>query len=64
MTDLQIELQHLVKCSKPHPNCSLYCQQKAEWLAQKYPDRFRELPMLLSRELSGKGTSTTGTETT
>lgn len=59
MTDLQRELAHLAKNSRPHPNCALYCREKAEWLAQKYPDRFRDLPHLLASELHAKATPTT-----
>lgn len=61
MTDLQIELEHLAKNSRPHPNCALYCREKAEWLAQKYPDRFRELPHLLAAELKSSASEVSGT---
>lgn len=58
MTDLQIELAHLAKNSRPHPNCAEYCRAKASWLAQKYPERFKELPHLLASELQSKATPT------
>lgn len=64
MNDLQRELAHLAKNSRPHPNAALYCREKAEWLAQKYPERFRELPHLLALELRAKATSTAGGATT
>lgn len=54
MTDLQTELEHLAKNSRPHPNAALYCREKAAWLANKYPERFRELPHLLANELNPK----------
>lgn len=61
MTDLQIELAHLAKNSSPHPNCAEYCQAKANWLAQKYPERFKDLPHLLASALQSKVTPTPST---
>lgn len=61
MTDLQTELEHLAKNSRPHPNCALYCREKAAWLANKYPGRFRELPHLLASALHVKATPTPST---
>lgn len=61
MTDLQTELEHLAKNSRPHPNCALYCREKAAWLAQKYPERFRDLPQLLAAEMKSSGSVASGT---
>lgn len=62
MTDLQTELLHLAKNSRHHPNAALYCREKAAWLAQKYPERFRELPQLLASALQSKATPTPSTQ--
>lgn len=63
MTSLERELDHLARNSRWHPNCAEYCMAKANWLAQKRPEEFEKLPMLLSRALHDKATSTDGGET-
>lgn len=51
MTNTQAELTHLVRLSRIHPNCAEYCMAKANWLAQRRPAEFSDLPMLLSNAL-------------
>lgn len=60
MTNLQTELEHLVRLSRIHPNCAEYAIWKANALAQKRPREHGDLPMLLSNALENCRTTPNG----
>jgi hypothetical protein len=62
MTNLQTEVEHLVRLAQTHPNWAEYATWKANTLAQKRPKEHGDLPMLLSNALN-KATCTPGVET-
>lgn len=61
MTSLERELEHLARNSRRHPNCAEYCMAKANWLSQRRPEEFENLPMLLSAKLRSSASVVSGT---
>jgi len=61
MTNMERELEHLARNSRRHPNCAEYCMAKANWLAQRRPEEFEKLPMLLSVKLNSSASVASGT---
>lgn len=64
MDRLETELQHLLNLISPpsFPAWLEYAEWKARVLAQKYPQEFASLPMLLSRDVSAQRQNSTSSE--